>query len=72
MAPDERFSTAATVGSPNRNGFLSYAIEYQLWLNFYRATDKTALSQELSTLPTPQSPRYAALKRVLREESFSK
>ena len=72
MAPDECFSTAAVVGVPNRNGFLSYAIEYQRWLNFYRATDKTALPQELSALPTPQSPRYAALKRVLREENFPK
>ena len=70
MAPDERFSTAATIGSPNRNGFLSYAIEYQLWLNFYRSADKSTLPQELSALPTPQSPRYAALKRVLREEKI--
>lgn len=72
MAPDECFSTAAVVGVPNRNGFLSYAIEYQRWLNFYRTTDKTTLPQELSALPAPQSPRYAALKRVLREENFLK
>ncbi|MDY3782192.1 MAG: hypothetical protein SOZ90_08470 [Candidatus Faecousia sp.] len=73
MALGDRFRMAVAAGLPNRNGFLGYAIQYQEWLDFYRAADKAKLTQDSARLSSPtasQSPRFAALRRVLREQNF--
>ena len=71
---------AVAAGLPNSDGFLGYAIQYQEWLDFYRAADKAKLTQDSARLSSPtarlssptasQSPRFAALRRVLREQNF--
>ena len=77
MAFGDRIRKAQAAGLPSHNGILSYAIKYQEWLDFYRAADPAKLTQDSARLtsPTPftaQSPRYAALRRVLREQNFQK
>ena len=75
MALGDRFRMAVAAGLPNRDGFLGYAIQYQEWLDFYRAADKTRLTQDSARLYSPaanHSPRFAALRRVLRERNFCK
>ena len=78
MAFGDRIRLANAAGLYARKGILGYAIDYQEWMDFYKAMSCEKLRQEQArfrqeSIPSSaqQSARYCALRRVLRERNLT-
>ena len=78
MAFGDRIRLANAAGLYARKGILGYAIDYQEWMDFYKAMSCEMLRKEQArfhneNIPysAQQSARYCALRRVLRERNLT-